>query len=305
MTKGIAAAVVIAHLVLSAPASTQAIPLGDPIESAAQRAYTSVRESVVRLRTEASVELTLTEPGSGLRSVVKRPLSVHGTGVVIGETLVDGRREYLVLTNHHVADPSNYVVQEGRFLKENRNNRRAVPEFPEETFLTFTEDGIGSPEDIRLVEISRDVRGDMTLMRTVGASRELTVFDGRIGFHDGMVRPGTAILTSGFPNGGARVDDSGTVVEIDRLHDLGEPHEDYVLSVPVEHGQSGSPVFVAEPVWGEDALRVEFRMIGMLHAREEGTSYMVPTTLWQHALILDADPDNPLSFPGRLADATR
>ena len=98
------------------------------------------------------------------------------------------------------------------------------------------------------------------------------------------------------------MDDAGTVVEVDRVHELGEAHEDFVLSVPVEHGQSGSPVFISEPVWAEEGLRVEFRLIGMLHAREEGTSYMVPTSLWQHALILDEESDH-RAHPGLLADA--
>lgn len=303
MTKGIAVAIAAVHLALGVPATPQSPGPGDPAQSSVQRAYEAVKSSVVRLRTEASVELTLTDATSGLRSVVKRPLAVNGTGVVIGETMVDGRREYLVLTNHHVADPSNYVVQEGRFLKENRHNTRAVPEFPEETFLTFSTDGGSGADDIRLIEVSRDVRGDMTLMRTVGVDRPLTVFEGSIGFEAGSVHPGMPILTTGYPNGGARIDDTGTIVEVDRVHELGTPHEDFVLSVPVEHGQSGSPVFVAEQGWGEAGAVYEFRLIGLLHAREEGTSYMVPTSLWEHALNLDGRPVPQIHHHGLLADA--
>lgn len=299
MTKGIAVAVAAFHLAIGVPAAPQVVGPGDPMETSVQRAYDAVRSSVVRLRTEASVELTLTDSRSGLRSVVKRPLSVNGTGVVVGEVVVDGRREYLVLTNHHVADPSNYVVQEGRFLKENRNNTRAIPEFPEETFLTFSADGAAGEGDIRLIELSRVVHGDMTLMRTVGADRPLTVFEGSIGFDPGTVHEGMPILTTGFPNGGDRIDDAGTIVEIDRVHELGTPHEDFVLSVPVEHGQSGSPVFTVEDFGGG----VEFRLIGLLHAREEGTSYMVPATLWEHALAVDGIPARRRMHHGLLADA--
>jgi hypothetical protein len=215
---------------------------------------------------------------------------------------VDGRTEYLVLTNHHVADPSNYVVQDGRFFRENRNNTRAVPVVPEETYLTLSDDGTDSPDDIPLVEVSRDVRGDMTLLRTVGADRELPVFDGQIGFAPGEVLQGMQVITTGFPNGGRRMTDSGEIMELDRRHDLGPAHEDFVLSLPVEPGQSGSPVFVAHRIDRSGVSEVRFLLIGMLHAREKGTSYMVPTTLWQHALQVDPL-GQPTIFGGRLAEA--
>lgn len=301
--KGASIAVILTalNLALAGSALPQSFQPADPLEPAIRNAYEAITASVVRLRTVASVELTVPDPSSGLRSVVKRPLSVHGSGVVIGRTEVDGRTEYLVLTNHHVADPSNYVVQEGRFLRENRNNTRAVPLMPEESFLTLSEDGEDSPDDIPLIEISRDVRGDMTLMRTVGATRELQPYTGRIGFEPGEVAEGMQVITTGYPNGGRRMTDSGEIMEVDRRHELGPPHDDFVLSVPVEHGQSGSPVFVAHRVWGDQGEAVRFILIGMLHAREKGTSYMVPTSLWQHALRPDGDSLE--GMPGMLAEA--
>jgi hypothetical protein len=299
--KGASAAVILtaAQMALAGAALPQNIEPVDPLEPAIRRAYEAVSASVVRLRTVASVELTLPDPASGLRSVVKRPLSVHGSGVIVGTVEVDGRTEYLVLTNHHVADPTNYVVQEGRFLRENRNNTRAEPSMPEETFLALSEDGEDSPEDIPLIELARDVRGDMTLLRTVGATRTLVPFTGRIGFEPGAVAEGMQVITTGFPNGGRRMTDSGEIMDVDRRHDLGPPHDDFVLSLPVEHGQSGSPVFVAQRVREAGAEEVRFLLIGLLHAREKGTSYMVPTTLWEHALNGAVEQAEPL--PGALA----
>lgn len=302
--KGAAAGllVTVAQLALVGAAPSQGIDPLDPLDPTISGAYEAVSASVVRLRTVADVELTLPDPESGLRSVVKRPLAVHGSGVVIGTVEVDGRTEYLVLTNHHVADPTNYVVQEGRFLRENRKNTRAVPETPEETFLTLSEDGEDSEDDIRMIELARDVRGDMTLMRTVGADRELVPFTGRIGFLPGEVATGMQVITTGYPNGGRRMTDSGEIMEVGRRHDLGPTHDDFVLSLPVEHGQSGSPVFVAHRVHTARGESVRFLLIGLLHAREKGTSYMVPTSLWHdvlHAAITDAQ--SPL--PGALAEA--
>jgi hypothetical protein len=68
----------------------------------------------------------------------------------------------------------------------------------------------------------------------------------------------------------------------------------------VEHGQSGSPVFVARRIDTDSGPQVSFILIGLLHAREKGTSYMVPTTLWQHALNLH---DAPAEAVGTLAEA--
>lgn len=296
------AMLIVAHLALAGSAAPQVVEVVDPLEPSVRSAYERVSASVVRLRTVADVELTLTDPGSGLRSVVKRPLSVHGSGIVIGRAVVGGRTEYLVLTNHHVADPSNYVVQEGRFFRENRSNTRAIPVVPEETFLALSADGSDSPEDIRLIEIARDVRGDMALLRTVGADRELEVFDGQVGFRPGEIDRGMQVITTGYPNGGHRMTDSGEIMEIDRRHELGPSHDDFVLGLPVEHGQSGSPVFLAQRSRGGSGDPVRFLLIGMLHAREKGTSYMVPTTLWEHALRIDpASP--PQTHPQVLAEA--
>jgi S1-C subfamily serine protease len=301
--KGALAALILvaAHLALPGSTFSQIPEAVDPLEPAIRREYDAISASIVRLRTVASVELTLPDPASGLRSVVKRPLSVHGSGVIIGQTNVDGRTEYLVLTNHHVADPSNYVVQDGRFLRENRNNTRAVPLMPEETFLAVSENGDDSPDDIPLIEIARDVRGDMTLLRTVGAPHELAQFTGPIGFEPGEVAAGMQVITSGYPNGGRRVTDSGEIMDVARRHELGEPHDDFVLSLPVEHGQSGSPVFVARRAETDEGPEVSFVLIGLLHAREKGTSYMVPTSLWEHALNPAPAQD---SVPGKLAEAT-
>lgn len=248
------------------------------------REYEAISASVVRLRTVADMRLDVTDPRSGLRSQVKRPLEIHGSGVIIGEVEVDGRPEYLVLTNHHVADPSNYVVQEGYKLRENRKNTRAEPVAQEETFLTLSPDGESSPDDIRLIEVARDVRGDMTVLRTVGAPAGLAQFTGAIGYRAGEVDAGSTVITSGFPHGGRRITDTGTILHTGRRHDLGQPHDDFVLSVVVEHGQSGSPVFLVETDEIDGRPTARFTLIGLLHARERGISFMVPYSLWKGAM---------------------
>lgn len=257
---------------------------GRPARSFEERvraAYEEIDGSIVRVRTTAELEYTELDPRSGLRSLIRRPLAAQGTGVVVGRTFSDGQWEYLILTNHHVADVSNYVIQEGAMLRENRHNTIAVPTVPEESFLLLGEEP--DPErDLLLIEVARHVQGDMTLMRTVGATGELIGFPYRIGFRDGEVAAGASVVTSGFPNGGGKIFAVGRVVETDRLHTLGLHHNDFIIDIPVEHGQSGSPVFLAEPA--EDGDGVSFTLIGLMHASEHGETYMVPYTIWAAAL---------------------
>ena len=133
LRRGLAgAALALAAGLAPSPAGAQVEPEGYGVEPAVRSQYAAVDSSVVRVRTIATLEQEVTDPATGELVKVKRPLSVYGTGVVVGEEYVDGRWEYLVVTNHHVADVSNYLISDGRFLRENKHNTRAVPTVPEE-----------------------------------------------------------------------------------------------------------------------------------------------------------------------------
>ena len=71
-------------------------------------------------------------------------------------------------------------------------------------------------------------------------------------------------------------------MEGDRVHELGQPHEDFVVDLPVEHGQSGSPVFMLDR---QADGRVQFTLIGLVHASEKGEKFMVPYALWKDSLV--------------------
>ena len=269
--------------VLPAPALAQVETLDSATGESIRRDYRAVDASVVRVRTIATLEQEIVDPSTGLASTLQRPLSVYGTGVVIGEVFVDGQWEYLVMTNHHVADVSNYVISDGRFLRENRHNTRAVPTAPEESYVVAEERDEIAEDDILLVEIARDPRGDMTILRTVGTRRRLTPFPGRIGYRPGEVVAGARVITSGFPHAEEKILAIGKVLEVDRLHALGQPHEDFVVDLPVERGQSGSPVFAVES--GGEGEETRFTLIGLLHASEKGEKFMVPYSLWRESLV--------------------
>lgn len=280
-----AAALAVAAGLLSPPAAAQYQLPSHPVEERVRLPYEAIDASVVRVRTIATLDQEVLDPLTGALDTISRPLSVYGTGVVIGEVYQDGRWEYLVLTNHHVADVSNYVISDGRFLRENKHNTRAVPTVPEESYLVTQEREEIAEDDILLIEVARNPRGDMTLLRTVGATRELTPFRGAIGYRDGQVSPGASVVTSGFPYTGGKVLAMGSVREVDRLHSLGQPHEDFVVDLPVERGQSGSPVFMVEMLESPAGPQPQFTLIGLLHASEKGEKFMVPYGLWKDSLI--------------------
>jgi hypothetical protein len=236
--------------------------------------FESIEQSVIRIRTVANLGLDGSQPATDT------PYTVDGTGVVVGTLEVNGRTEYLVLTNHHVADASVYVMQEGGYLRMNPNNTMAIPSVPEESYLMMAATDSVSEGDVALIEMVRRVSGDMTLMRTIGANRELTVFEGVIGYEEGLVQAGDVIVIGGYPWGREKLIAVGEIMEVDFPHALGVPHEDFVLSTPVVPGQSGGPIFRIEE--GEDG--VEFRLIGLVHARDGERNYGVTYRSWGEAL---------------------
>ncbi|MEX2581693.1 MAG: serine protease [Gemmatimonadota bacterium] len=250
---------------------------------AVQSEIEAISESVVRIRTIADLEYQRDDARTGTTRTAVRPYSVDGTGVVVGEMEVDGRTEYLILTNHHVADASNYVLQEGGYLRVNPSNTLAVPSVHETSYLMESAGGEVAEEGTELIELVRRVRGDMTLMRTSGATRKLSVFRGMIGYVDGEVTAGAEVVTSGYPWGGERIVAAGSVLAVDHIHELGLPHADFVLDLPVEPGQSGGPIFLVEPDVAADEGR-RFRLIGLVHAKDRERNYGVPYSLWRDSL---------------------
>jgi S1-C subfamily serine protease len=253
-----------------------------PVDGTVMSAFDGLAESIVRIRTVADLGRTQPKPGPRSAKAAVRPYSVDGSGVVIGRTVVDGRTEYLILTNHHVADASNYVLEEGGYLRVNPSNTLAVPSVPEASYILETPGDSVAPTDVALIELVRLVRGDMALMRTSGASRELTVFEGAIGYRKGEIVAGAPIVTSGYPWGGERITAAGTIEEVGYVHELGLPHTDFVVDVPVEPGQSGGPIFLVERSAKEASPR--FRLIGLVHAKDRDRNFAVPYDLWAESL---------------------
>lgn len=245
-------------------------------------AYDSVARSIVRLRTVAQVERPVTDRNSRLPSRVTFPMTSDGIGIVVDIVYEAGRREYVILTNYHVANLNPFLEELTSQLKQKRVEAPPMSVLEERTYVIH---GAGDEpgERIRTVLVSRDLRGDMALLRTVGADRDLVVFPYDIGLPDAELQPRTPVVAGGFRAGEKGLVSWGTVTGI-RHHTLGLPHTDYTVSIPVEHGESGNPVFVIRGEDGVPGPDLRFVLVGLLHAQEEGVSYMVPFSAWQGAL---------------------
>ena len=253
------------------------------------RQFPRVAASVVCIRTLIQREFSGVDPNTGRMTTFKAPVALHGTGIVIDSIRENGRTEYIILTNHHVADPSNYFEIDGRFLRERKDNHRNAPLLREASYLVDTSEDDYEADDILLVEIGRNAAGDAALLKTVGAHRPLAVFAGVIGFEDGDLAAGTPVMTAGFPIGWHRVTGRGQLTTVDYYHELGIPHHDFAVDLPLRPGQSGSPVFAVGLRPGDGEPEVVFTLIGLLHARDGGTPLVVPYPLWKE--LLDAVPD--------------
>ncbi len=259
----------------------------DPqVEALVRQAYVGVAPSIVCIRTVVTRDLPMVLPQTGMMGMVKTPLALHGTGVVIDSTVeAGGQTEYLILTNDHVANPSLYFDVHGRLVTELKQSATTTsPDVSEKSSIVDDSNDEDASDDIQLRVIARSPGGDVALMETVHTPRRLAVFRGKIGFGPDEVKPGDLVITTGFPYGERARTAFGRILDTHVEHNLGVPHLDYSVNTPLEPGQSGSPVFRVEVSGPGMTPEVRFDLIGLLHARQSGTHLMVPYPDWAGAL---------------------
>jgi S1-C subfamily serine protease len=145
----------------------------------------------------------------------------HGTGIIIGEQRIDGRCEYILLTNAHVAN--NYHVN------------------GESTLSIVEGDGVRAP--IRLVTLAVDHKRDQALLRTDGCGEKLTIAELVIGPPPGGSQ-GDRAFTEGYGNGTFNAIECAIVSTRSKSWGL----RCYRIDVSVGAGQSGAPLIII----GED-----------------------------------------------------
>jgi len=166
-----------------------------------------VARSIVRINRQTSYR-------AGLKQM---HVNNFGTGVIIGEQEVNGHREYLILSNEHVAK-NNHV--------SGRNTLSIAA-------------GYGVKTPIPLQTLSVDDHRDQALLRTVGCDTSFTVPHYIIGPPKGDATQDTA-FTEGYGNGRFNML-VGDILST-RSQDWGL--RCYRLDIRVGAGQSGAPLVV-------------------------------------------------------------
>ena len=255
------------------------------LEAMAQQQYEAVKGSVICVRTVVKRDLQVVLPQSGLMGMVKSPVALHGTGVVIDSVDEAGHTEYIILTNDHVANPSLYFDVHSRFLTASKEIAATRPKDVEEaSYIVDSSNDDDPSDDVALRVIARNPAGDAALLETVHAPHALTVFRGKIGYPANGIAPGALVITSGFPYGDRLNTALGRVLDLHYEHALGTPHVDYSVDTPLEPGQSGSPVFLVTETKAEGKPQAQFSLIGLLHAQEHGVHLMTPYSVWGSTL---------------------
>lgn len=189
-----------------------------PLLAAAPKA-SKVSASVLR-ESEALVARSVVRINrlTSYRSGTKQMRAANfGTGVIIGEQEVNGHREYLILSNEHVA----------------KNNH-----VPGRNTLSIAA-GYGVKAPIPLETLAVDVHRDQALLRTVKCSTSFTVPHYIIGPPQGDARQETA-FTEGYGNGKFNMLPGDILSTQSKDWDL----RCYRFDVPVGAGQSGAPLVV-------------------------------------------------------------
>ena len=276
-----ASSIALAILATITPLAAAQTPLGDErSRSAVGPGYAEVARSVVRIQTIAQIDKPITDPLTGLPSTRRSPVVAYGNGIVIDTAYVDGQLEYLILTNYHVTNLNLILDDFARKLEERNVRPTRYHAVESKTYVVFGSDPDRRAHRIRTLEIVHDETADMAILRTVGADWALAVFPHEIGFGPGELEPGARVITSGFRMTGPERTIAGRIIGVES-HALGVPHADYSVDLPLEPGQSGSPVFVELPPVPGDPDHSRFALVGLLHAREGRVHLMVPYSLWR------------------------
>lgn len=251
--------------------------------AAARTGYDDIARSVVRIQTIAKVDKPVTNPLTGLPSTRRSPLVAYGTGVVIDTAYVDGRLEYVILTNYHVTNLNLILDDFARKLEARNVPATRLHAVESKSYLVFGSNPERGAHRIGTMEIVHDETADMAILRTVGADWALTVLPFEIGFAPGDLEAGTPVISSGFRMTGVAFTIAGSITGMES-HALGVPHADYTVDLPLEPGQSGSPVFAELPSRPDEPGGSRFALVGLLHAREGRLHFMVPYSVWGQTL---------------------
>ena len=162
----------------------------------------------------------------------------HGTGFVYDTEMVNGKKEYLILTNNHVASNDAISVSGATVWTLDKNDLFIVEN-------TYDND---EKNATKLEVIAVDPDHDAAILRTINAEmgkQQFQVYKGKFGLPKATLGPKDELITFGFPYGRSKVEVTGAVsaMEYVDVDVTAYPNTAYLANIPIDPGQSGSPVF--------------------------------------------------------------
>lgn len=241
------------HIIMPEDVSVTQMPKPAKEESVWQQYLDEINPSVVCIRDKAMYEAK----GIGDFSLKEKKVAWiqkgHGSGTIFKEVEHEGRREYLILTNYHVAY-SKKIIGGARMLKQ-------------ELFLVENEEDSFTDDDIALEKIANSPDNDMTILRTIGAP-ELPVAKMKMGLPKEL-NGDDRLFTSGFPLAENKIATEGQISSTTFYEAIvvPVPLEVYSANISIDSGQSGSPVAI--PV--KENGKTVFYCIGLVYAKASST----------------------------------
>ncbi len=259
-----------------------AAPVQSQMDSSIWRAYEQkIKPAVFCIRKTALYEVPFYSPIDGELTTGFIEKRSHGSGVNFESIERDGRREYRILTNNHVVE-----------APRNSNGGRLV----RVTYALVENSDDQDPKDDIIAQ--RDIRNpdqDQAILVTVGAP-ELPVADiARLG--SAALQQGDQLLTTGFPSAVSKTSVDGTVsaTEYDDPGVLPFPGKVYAANIPIDAGQSGSPVL--RPIKTQKG-DTEFELIGLIYAKNPSSDQVrLITPIGEQSQTFSTSKDIPSKRP--------
>lgn len=228
--------------------------------------YKKVEDSVVCIRKRSFYDVQTFNRREESVMTVQQSVS-HGTALVIDREIINGRTEYILLTNWHVGD-SERVVDSPDFFRAGRNytvpldfRRTALFKHQKLSIVENEDDELADHDTLEI--IATDPDHDGALLRTVNISKPLSVHS----YMGGTLSLGDRVITSGYPQSQNFYTSKGRVTSVNVPEYTSENHQVKVcmVNIGIDHGQSGSPLFLIQPHYEQFV----FPLVGLIYGNSD------------------------------------
>lgn len=248
-------------------------------EALVKRFEQQILDSTVCIRGVGYYDIADFDPITGTPITTARQVVYHGTGGALRSVTVNGKTEYLIVTNNHVSKPED-VNQHVFFENDKQRTVNWTTESLQRYRMRIVDNAWDNDErdDIELEVVARDPDSDAALMRTVNTSRALKTFEPEFDF-EGKVRVGEKIFSVGFPHGRSKTLQTGTITNTEYLDWTLTPYFARVITadIRIDGGQSGSPTYTVDYRLEGDQIVASLKSPGLIYGAnaEDDTTRMI------------------------------